>query len=76
MPENKQPMDPYRTICVLYVKGKEVGRIPATAKNATAYIDEMTRLHVTPGTSMEVKYEEDPTGGLLASLHGGHRILG
>ena len=59
-------LDPHKTICVIKKEGKKVGSIPATAPNASAYIDEMTRIY---GNIM-VEYEEDTTGGLLAALHG------
>jgi hypothetical protein len=71
----KKPLDPYKTICVCKVGGKEVGRIPATAKNAPAYLDEMARTYAGRPGGMQVEYEEDQTGGLLAAIHGGHRNL-
>jgi len=63
--KNKPMMDPYKTICVCKHKGKEVGRIPATAKNAEQYMTELARQY----GDLQVDYEEDKTGGLLAMLH-------
>jgi len=61
-----EQLDPEKTICVCYHDGKEVGRVPATAPRAVDYIDTLARRY----DSLEVKYEADPTGGLLAALHG------
>ncbi len=66
MKDKSIPLDPYKTILVLKHKGKEVGRIPATAKNVSAYLQEMASHY----KEMAVDYEEDTTGGLLAALHG------
>ena len=63
MADNK--LDPYKTICVVKHKGKEVGRIPATAPNAEAYITELVRHY----KEVEVEYVPDETGGLLALLY-------
>ena len=65
MPDIKPPMDPHKTICVCKHKGKKVGSIPATATNAEAYITELVRQY----GDIQVDYEPDPTGGLLAALH-------
>ncbi len=61
-------LDPHKTILVCRVDGKEVGRKPATSKNASAWLQEMASYYARNGKSMTVDYEEDPTGGLLASL--------
>jgi hypothetical protein len=53
------------TICVCRVDGKEVGRIPASAPNADAYISELARHHKT----MTVDYEQDRNAWLLTALH-------
>jgi len=58
-------LDPYKTICVCKHKGKEVGRIPATAPNAEAYITELVRHY----GEINVDYVADETGGLLHALH-------
>lgn len=58
-------MDPEKTILVCKYKGKEVGRIPATAPNAEAYMTELAR-HCG---GLDVDYVPDETGGLLAALH-------
>lgn len=47
-------LDPNKTICVVKHKGREVGRIPATAK-AEAYITELARHY----GDVEVEYVED-----------------
>lgn len=65
-----QPLDPHKTILVLKCQGKEVGRIPATAPNASAYLQEMASVYAKREGGMQVDYEPDPTGGLLALLHG------
>ncbi len=65
-PADKKPLDPHKTICVCKHDGKEVGRIPATAPNAPDYIQELMLLY----GSLQVEYEEDTTGGLMAMIHG------
>ena len=64
--ESGKPLDPYKTICVVKHKGKEVGRIPAAAKNAAAY---MTELAIHYG-GVTVDYEPDTTDGLSLLIHG------
>ncbi len=59
-------LDLYKTICACYSNGKRVGSVPATAPNASAYLSEMATLY----GGLEVKYEQDTTGGLLAAMHG------
>ena len=66
MADEQKPLDPYKTICVCKHNGKEVGRIPATAKRAPAYLQELASRY----GSLEVEYEEDPTAGLPAGLFG------
>jgi hypothetical protein len=61
-----ETMDPHKTILVCKHNGKEVGRIPATAPNAEAYMTELARHY----GKLEVEYVPDETGGLLAMLHG------
>ena len=58
-------LDPHKTIAVLRHKGRKVGRIPATARNATRYIDEMVRQY----GELQIDYVPDTTGGVLAMLH-------
>ncbi len=53
-------------MCVAYHEGREVGRIPVTAPNATAYLDELTSYY----KALEIKYEHDENAGFLALLHG------
>ena len=67
MGESEQKMlDPYKTMCICYHDGKEVGRIPATAPNAVTYIDELVGHY----GSLNVEYVEDENAGFLALLHG------
>ena len=61
----KTPLDPYKTILVVKHKGKEVGRIPAMADNASDYLNEIAQVY----KEITVDYEKDPTDGLLLSLH-------
>jgi hypothetical protein len=65
MTTDNKPLDPHKTLCVCYFKGKKVGSIPATAPNAEAYITELARQY----GELNVDYEPDPTGGLLNALH-------
>ena len=65
MSQDKKPLDPYKTMCVVKNdKGKEVGRVAATATNASDYITELVRHygHVT------VDYVHDENADLLAKL--------
>lgn len=57
--------DPYKTMLVCKHDGKEVGRIPATAPNASAYMQELA----THYGQLEVEYVHDENAGLLAQLH-------
>jgi len=69
--DDKPMRDPYKTILVFKFRGREVGRIPSMAANAVAYQDEIIRMYCKkPGDSMKVEYEDDPTDGLLAMMHG------
>lgn len=58
--------DPYKTMCVVKHNGKEVGRIPATAKNAEAYITGLVEFY----KEVSVDYVHDENAGFLASLRG------
>jgi hypothetical protein len=53
---------------VCKVDGREVGRKRASDPNAGAYLQRLASFYLGDGKSMTVDYEEDPTGGLLASL--------
>lgn len=64
-------LDPYKTMCVITHEGKEVGRIPATATNAEAYINELVRFY----KNVSVNYVYDANASLLAELHGGNRYI-
>lgn len=62
-----QPLDPHKIIVVIKDStDAEVGRIPATAPNASAYIDATVRAHPPKCT---VDYEQDENASLLAMLH-------
>jgi len=54
-----------KTICVVKHDGKEVGRIPATADNASAYMEELAKHY----GGVQVEYEQNEDAGLLALLH-------
>lgn len=59
-------MDPYKTVLVCKHQGCEVGRIPATAPNAQAYMQELASHY----GGLEVEYVHDENAGLLAAaLH-------
>lgn len=45
--------------------GREVGRIPAAAPNASAYMQELASHY----GELKIEYEEDRNAGLLALLH-------
>lgn len=57
--------DPYKTMCVVKHDGKEVGRIPATAPNAEAYISELASFY----HGVDVDYVHDENAVFLAELH-------
>ena len=59
------PLDPYKTTCVVMHDGKEVGRIPATAETAEAYITEI----VSHYGDCRVDYVHDKNSGMMAALH-------
>lgn len=65
----QKPLDPYKTVCVCKHEGVEVGRIAATAANASAYIDGLTRQY----GSLTVDYVEDATYAMVSSLLSGRR---
>lgn len=60
-----EPLDPNKTMLVCKHRGREVGRIPATARNAQSYMHELTRFY----GELQVDYEINPDAGLLAPLH-------
>lgn len=59
------PKDPYKTMCVCKHGGREVGRIPATAPNAEAYMESLRKIY----GQIDVDYVHDRNAGLLAALH-------
>ena len=65
MPNEQKPMRPEKTILVCKHKGREVGRIPATAPNAAAYCETLAQHY----KEMTIDYVEDPNAGFLAMLH-------
>lgn len=64
--EEQPQMRPEKTMLVCKHNGKEVGRIPATAHNASKYVEELA-LHYK---EMTVDYEYNEHAGMLALLHG------
>jgi hypothetical protein len=60
----KPPLDPYKVMCVCKHNGKEVGRIAAAAKNAEAYMTELTRHY----GSLQVEYVEDSTAAMISQM--------
>jgi hypothetical protein len=66
MQNTDKPMDPRKTMLAVKHNGKEVGRIPATAPNAEAYITELV-LHYREAS---VEYVHDENASFLAALHG------
>lgn len=58
------PLDPCKTIRVVTHDGKEVGRIPASAPNAEAYITELIHHY----SRCKINYEPDTSGGLWAMM--------
>ena len=60
-------MDPAKTICVVKHNGKEVGRIAATAPNASAYITGLVQRH---REGVTVDYEENATEAMVSRLFG------
>jgi hypothetical protein len=69
MSTRQKPRDPHKTILVCKHTGREVGRIPATAANASDYVQTLASHY----GELTVDYEDDPTGGLLAAIHGAGR---
>lgn len=53
--------NPYAQICVCKHNGKEVGRIAASAKNASQYIDDLVRTH----GPITIEYEEDEIAAMV-----------
>lgn len=62
----KKPLDPNKTVCVCKHKGREVGRIAATAPNASDYLQELARQY----GELQVDYEEQEAGGMILNLLG------
>ncbi len=54
-------LDPNNTICVLKHDGKEVGRIAATAKNASQYINGLASHY----GELKMEYVEDATSAMI-----------
>lgn len=62
---NQQPLNPNNTVLVVKNKdGKEIGRIAATAPNATDYLNELARHY----KEMSVDYEEDADYAMVSRL--------
>ena len=60
---DKQPLDPYKTMCVCRHNGKEVGRIAAASPKAEAYITHLAQHH----GSIQVEYVEDELNAMLST---------
>ena len=58
------PLNPHSTICVVKHKGREVGRIAATAPNASAYISELARSY----KGCTVDYVEDEDAAMISRM--------
>lgn len=65
MTKNSQQLNPDTTICIVKHDGKEIGRIAATAPNASEYINELVRYYKT-GVTLD--YEENATEASLSRL--------
>lgn len=63
-----EPLEPSKTVCVVKHEGKEVGRIAASAKNASDYIQELALHCGRQGGSVTVDYERDENAWLYAAL--------
>lgn len=64
---NTPPLDPSRVICVIKHNGREVGRVAATAPNASAYIQEMA----TAYGGCQVEYVEDADAAMISRMLSG-----
>lgn len=62
--EGKKDMDPNNTILVIKHNEKEVGRIAATASNASLYIEKLGRHH----GSLTIDYVEDPQEAMIDQM--------
>ena len=60
----KKQLDPHKTICVCKSKGREVGRVAATAPNASAYMTELAQHY----GELEVEYVEDEVAAMVSNL--------
>ena len=70
MADDKKPLDPQKTVCVVRHKGKEVGRVAASARNATEYINALGREY----GDLNVEYVEDETYAMVDRLVRGRRV--
>jgi len=68
MMTNENQLDPYKTILVCRVDGKEVGRKSAKSPNANAWLQEMALSYTRDGKMMTVDYVEDENACLLAAM--------
>ena len=66
MNDHSAPMRPDKTILVCKHNGREVGRIPATARTAEIYLEEMA-LHYK---DLVVEYIHDENADLIALFKG------
>jgi hypothetical protein len=65
-------LNPANTICVVRTPdGKEVGRIAATAKNASEYLQTLA----TTYKECQVTYEEDADAAMISRMLSGPRFF-
>lgn len=62
--------DPYKTIIVVKLNGKEIARKNAMHPMCAEYLRELTddAISRSGGGTVELEYEDDPCGGLLFNL--------
>lgn len=61
---DEKQVNPYDVMCVIKHEGKEVGRIAASAPNASDYIDRL----VSRYGHLTVDYEQNPTEAMVSRL--------
>jgi hypothetical protein len=62
--DKKQPLQPHEVICVITHDGKEVGRIAASAQNATDYFRELYRHY----GNIQVEYVKDADAAMISRM--------
>ena len=64
-------LNPANTVCVVKHEGREVGRVAATAANASAYIQELTSHY----KNVTVDYIEDADAAMIGRMLFGARVF-